>query len=296
MHSRSITISGSILSIFLASACTTDTVDPEPAPVETATLALTLDGVEPIGDGYELEGWIIVDDAPISTGRFNVSEEGEIHQFEVSAQDAEQATAFVLTIEPTDDPDPGPSDVHLLGGSLSGGGADLTIDHPAALGTDFANAWARYICQTPTTMDVAEDFDQGVWFLDPSSGEMLPGMSLPELPEGWVYEGWVASADGPVSLGRFSGAEGADEDGAGPYAGPDAYPAFPGQDFIDPAMVLENGDFAVVISVEPSPDDSAAPFAIKPLVDPVLENVGAGTPQNLENMHENNPTGVVTIQ
>ncbi len=48
---------------------------------------------------------------------------------------------------------------------------------------------------------------------------------------------------------------------------------------------------AVVISVEPVPDDSPAPFAIKPLVDSMITADGAGVSQDMVNMSANNPSG-----
>ena len=52
---------------------------------------------------------------------------------------------------------------------------------------------------------------------------------------------------------------------------------------------------AAVISVEPDPDDSAAPFALKPLIDMDIEDVGAGTLQAMMNNAASAPTGTATI-
>ena len=72
-----------------------------------------------------------------------------------------------------------------------------------------------------------------------------------------------------MSTGRFLAGNGADSDGAGILAGLGAAPPpFPGQDFVTTPRDLSVGHTAV-ISVEPNPDDSAAPFAIKPLVHPI---------------------------
>ena len=261
---------------------------------DTSTVSLTLDGLEPLGDGFVYEGWLIVDDVPVSAGRFNIVDGTDTYTAMVSADDAAMAAAYVLTIEPDPDDDAGPSAVHVLGGDLSGGGADLTIDHAAALGTDLSAAVGSYILNTPSTGSDDSDFDQGIWWLEVTPNGPVASLTLPTLPAGWVYEGWVAGASGPVSTGRFSAAEGEDMDGKGPTAGPDGFPPFPGQDFITPAIVLTGG-FAAVISVEPDPDDSAAPFAIKPLIDMDIEDVGIGVTQTMDNMSANNPAGSVTI-
>ncbi len=54
--------------------------------------------------------------------------------------------------------------------------------------------------------------------------------------------------------------------------------------------------YTAVISVEPEMDDSPAPFAIKPLIDMDVEDLGAGMPQDMANVAANGPSGSVTIQ
>jgi hypothetical protein len=86
-----------------------------------------------------------------------------------------------------------------------------------------------------------------------------------------------------VSTGRFTSTSMADSDGTGPRgtAGPLAGPAFPGQDFITPPLVLSGGK--AVISIEPQPDNSPAPFTLKPLVATIGSAVGGGNPQAMSN-------------
>ena len=40
-------------------------------------LILNISGIDPLANGYHYEGWAIVDGAPVSTGKFNVNENGE---------------------------------------------------------------------------------------------------------------------------------------------------------------------------------------------------------------------------
>ncbi len=265
---------------------------PGGAMSDSSALRAEFDGLEPLGDGYVYEGWLIVDGGPVSTGRFSVDETGQPDpaEFDVNDDDAESATLFVLTIEPADGDDPAPADTHVLAGAWDGNTADLSVGHEAAIGDDFATASGAYILNTPSSADTDEDFDQGIWWLDPASG---PGASLelPALPAGWSYEGWVVGPDGPISTGRFTSADVSDSDDAGDTSGSDGAPPFPGQDFVDPPIVLT--DFAAVISVEPEPDDSAAPFAIKPLIDMTIEDVGIGVLQAMGNAADGTPTGKV---
>ena len=124
---------------------------------------------------------------------------------------------------------------------------------------------------------------------------MAPGLDLPELPAGWTYEGWVVGPDGPISTGTFDAADMADSDGAGADAGPDMTPPFPGQDFVDPAQTLTGG-YMAVISVEPVPDNSPAPFTIKPLADMSIEDVMAPMTQPMSNIASDTlPGGSVSL-
>lgn len=255
-------------------------------------LALAIDGLEPLGDGYAYEGWLIIDGEPVSTGTFDVNADGSLSQerFDVMA-DTAAATTFVLTIEPSPDPDPAPSAVHVLGGDLDNGYAELTVAHPAALGSDFSGAAGSYILAAPSGGDAAS-YANGIWWLDPDGPSA--SLVLPTLPEGWIYEGWVVGPDGPVSTGRFAAPSGADSDGKGPAAGAADTPPFPGQDFVSPAKDLTGG-YAAVISVEPVPDDSPAPFALKPLLDGSIDDVGAMTAQAMSNNRASFPTGSATL-
>jgi hypothetical protein len=260
----------------------------------TVQLHLAFDGLEDLGSEAAYEGWIVVDGTPYSTGVFTVDGAGvasaEWFPTEIPADGMMEA--FVLTIEPVPDSDPGPSSVHILGGDIVHGRSTLTIDHGAALGTDFSTLAGSYMLAAPSA-GAAGDYRNGIWWLDPNAG---PGatLELPTLPAGWVYEGWVVGPDGPMTTGRFTSASGADSDGGGATAGPESTPPFPGQDFVNPPVVLTDG-YAAVISVEPEPDNSPAPFTLKPLMDPFIDDLGEGV---LQPMHHNTaafPTGRMTV-
>ena len=101
--------------LFLNTACEKDD-DSE------GNLVLNISGLEDLGSDYAYEGWIIVDGQPVTTGVFTVDSEGDLNEneFEVDAAQLENATTFVLTIEPSPDNDPAPSDVHILAGDFMG--------------------------------------------------------------------------------------------------------------------------------------------------------------------------------
>ena len=261
------------------------------APVE---LTLSFTGLEDLGPNWAYEGWLIVDGAPVSTGIFAVDSSGKPSgtRFSVDVSDLSKVGTFVLTIESAPDSDPGPSAVHVLGGDFVNGAAKLSAGHAAALGDDFTSATGQYILAAPSA-GASGSYQSGIWWLDPAAGPG-PALHLPTLPAGWVYEGWVAGPDAPISTGRFALASGADSDSAGPTGGPDATPPFPGQDFANPVIDLTSG-YAAVISIEPEPDNSTAPFAFKPLVDSAINDVGEGVLQAMANNVAAFPTGSATL-
>ncbi|HSN56046.1 MAG TPA: anti-sigma factor [Candidatus Sulfomarinibacteraceae bacterium] len=264
------------------------------AAADTAHLELDNHGLEPLGHGFVYEGWLIVDGAAVSAGRFAIAADGSPSRssFAVEVADLDAVSSYVLTIEPVPDADPGPSPVHVLAGDFANGTAELTAGHDAALGDDFSAAAGSYILAAPSAGGTSP-YGQGIWWLDPDGGPDAT-LHLPTLPAGWVYEGWVVGDGGPMSTGRFTMPSGADSDAGGIAAGPYATPPFPGQDFITPAIDLTSG-YAAVISIEPEPDDSPAPFAFKPLVDTMIEDVGEGVPQSMDSNAGGFPTATVTL-
>ena len=264
-------------------------------------LNLNLTGLQDLGSDYAYEGWIMVDGSPKTTGVFTVDADGNASQasFELDEEDLEKATAFILTIEPSPDSDPAPSAVHILAGDFSADNAALTVSHSAAIGTDFANATGKYILATPTDgMDNNEE--SGVWFLDNSSGSPVAGLSIPALPVGWAYEGWAVIDGTPVTTGTFTSASGSDS--ASTFSGSEGGPAYPGEDFVQNAPMgitfptnLQGA--TIVVSVEPVPDNSAAPFVLKPLVGMTAADAEVHSVLDMvNNATSTNPTGTASKQ
>lgn len=256
----------------------------------TDPLGLSFSGLEDLGTRFLYEGWIIVAGAPVSTGTFSIGAGGMASQstFDIASADLAAATKFVLTIEPNPDSDPTPAATHILAGDFAGASAVLSVGDPAALGNDFLGATGEFILNTPSTGSDNTDYASGIWWLDPGAGPG-PSLSLPTLPAGWVYEGWVVGTGGPVSTGYFTDPAGADSDMGGPTAGSDPTPPFPGQDFITPLVNLIG--YTAVISIEPVPDNSPGPFTLKPLVDGNIEDVGIGMLQAMGSNAAGFPTG-----
>ena len=274
--------------------------DDDAMPVGAQDLNMNVTGLQALGADYQYEGWIIVDGAPVSTGTFTVDENGTPSQttFQVATEDAAAATKFVVSIEPVQDADPAPSAVKILAGDFSGDTSTLTTSDAAALGTSFESATGKFIIATPTDGNPDVNEESGVWFLDNSSGSPMVGLDLPTLPAGWAYEGWAVIDGTPVSTGTFTSMTGADN--ANPHNGQSMSPPFPGEDFLNnaPAGLTFPTDLSsatIVVSVEPVPDNSAAPFVLKPLVAPVGANVATHTALDMSNNAlATNPTGSVT--
>lgn len=258
-----------------ADATTTTTTVPETtttteAPVPDLTLATS--NFPTLSGGAHYEGWAIVDGEPISTGKFNLAGDRltdpagvPIEGFSLS-DDVSAATTIIITIEPAGDTDAVPAETHFVAGDVVAGEAGLTIAHPAALGTDFADASGSFVLATPTDGDRTNDELSGIWFLEFPGPEA--SLMLPELPDGWTYEGWTVIDGVPVTSGTFRSTVGSDD--AAPYSGTVRTPNFPGEDYLfnapeGLAFPTDLSGAPVVVSVEPVPDDDPSPFVLKPL-------------------------------
>ena len=274
--------------------------------VELRRLALEVQGLETLLGGFHYEGWAIIDGAPVSFGKFNVDASGVATDLEGIAvpdsvfdagRDLTVATDFVITIEVDGDVDITPGVTHILAGPLDGEEADLTVGEELAIGTNFGDAAGVFILATPTDGPDTNE-TAGLWFFDLSVAPPVPGLSLPELADGWVYEGWAVVDGVPLTTGRFEVAD--VEDFAAPFSGEEAGPPVPGEDFlVDPP---DGVDFpanlqgaTAVITVEPEPDFSDAPFSIKPLLAEIPEQAADHQVFALDRDTSSLPTGTVTL-
>jgi hypothetical protein len=141
-------------------------------------------------------------------------------------------------------------------------GGELSLD--AAGRNLYTVSQGLYNVQTPTTGLGYPECYKGIWFTTitgdtaglPQSIALTPG-------KGWIYEGWVADTSIPsnriyYSVGRFYDPTSADNDGAGPCAGPNPGYNRPGQDWIQQGCTgkkeivnLTAGFYMVFITIEP---------------------------------------------
>ena len=251
----------------------------------TSNLEVNISGLNNLGENYVYEGWIIVNGSPISTGIFQVSNNGILSKtsFEVNKANLAAATKFVLTIEPRVDSDPAPSETKYLVGDFSGTSATLNTGIIA----DFSAVAGEFVLATPSDDSTNTANNQnGIWWLKLGTSPAA-GLILPTLPAGWKYEGWVVANGVPLTTGTFTNVAAADD--LAPYSRTEATPPFPGEDFLINApsslvFPLDVRGKTAVISIEPYPDNDPAPFTLKPLV---LETIGQGTAPVLHTMNAN---------
>lgn len=272
------------------------------ANAQSASLSLSLSGVEPLSLGH-YEGWAIFGDDKVSTGKFNVADDGSLVSLSGSPlssfeADASGSDMIVITIEPEGDTDAIPSGIVLLAGSLSGSTAALSFP------IDLSGVAGGYILATPTDDDTDTTNDvAGLWFLDPGAGPG-PALTLPTLGEGWVWEGWGVTQGTPLSSGRFTDVASADL--AAPFSGAGSGPPFPGEDFLNnlpggvtPPVNLADGASTIVLSLEPDLNGvdptGDAPFAIKPLVHGVPENLADHTLTGMDQNLGTVPSGSASV-
>ena len=268
----------------------------------TKNITLAINGLEDLGTNFVYEGWIIVSGAPVSTGTFTSTATNQT--FTVDAAQLDAATRFVLTIEPAGETGTAaetPSDTKLLVGDFTGNSATVSI---GTVG-DFSSITptGKFFLRSPTdeTSGNNGNDESGVWFgtagMPPS-----PSLVLPTLQAGWKYEGWVVVAGtGPLSTGTFTVFDTLDENAgtATSFSGTENNgPQIPGEDFFNNAPTgftfpLDIRGRDVLITVEPFPDNSPAPFILKPLKGTAGQDTA---PTNYDMLFSNAsfPTGTVS--
>lgn len=107
-----------------------------PASTPSIPVELYATGLAPLGDEANYELWIVLDGRPMSGGRFDVTEAGEIWDDESVDGRAElradlDASAMMVTIESSVRDHPSPSAIHVLGGDVPPDGSIVLRPEPA---------------------------------------------------------------------------------------------------------------------------------------------------------------------
>jgi len=224
------------LALALLAGCTT--------PTDSDSLELSIDGLPDLDQGT-YAAWL-KDAAGAATLVGDFTDGAGASLDAPGSLDA--YNELIVTIEqdvvPTD-----PSDATVLFGAIEGGVADLAFAFDASAYAGRATQW------TPTD-GVDDNHHQGVWFMVLEADAGVPALELPEVPAGWLLEGWVTTQGVRMSTGQFSAAAG--NDSACTYCGAGDLPGVPGEDFVDnlPTAItdpidLGAGDTSVVVSLSP---------------------------------------------
>lgn len=154
--------------------------------------------VHNLGDArrsLEYRAWVYTDGEYHWFASFTGGEDAEL-EVNVPMPDEDEAESVVISVDPAIADKDTPFSP-LLSGRLDTFSTtstnDLQLSGEHGLGTDFVLASATFVLDTPTT-DATDDHGFGVWWHDPTGTE--PALNLPELPQGWTYEGWVETAAG----------------------------------------------------------------------------------------------------
>ncbi len=266
------------------------------------------------GTDWIYEGWAVMGSTPVTTGRFNKSD--EVDDFDGYSETTNPAPPFpgedfllnappgltfptdlsgetiVISIEPRVDSDPAPFQFKPLIGSVPVSASDH-VEYQMLDNTGSLPTGAFWLTKAPSNES------SGIWFLNRSTGSPVPGLDLPDLTgTDWTYEGWVVIDGTPVTTGTFDEVDSADDfDG---YSSTGSAPPFPGEDFLTnaPAGLTFPTDLAgatAVISIEPRVDNDPAPFQFKPLVGEIPSGATDHVEYSMDNMVSTMPTGSVSI-
>ncbi|HUU29124.1 MAG TPA: hypothetical protein VM123_15055 [archaeon] len=304
-----------ILVAFLlaAAACSKDEKSPTGAE-STTTVQLTISGLKRLENGLNYQAWAIeyVDGYyyGYALGLFNFNENGKMvdvsgdtllsGEFTVGLA-SDNIYGIAITIELSDVMVSYSSSAHILGGEVSEGQANLTIDNWMGMETSFASVSGRYILATPTD-SINTNEKSGIWFMDLSSGISLNGLGLPELPSGWEYEGWVILNSTYLSTGKFTSVN--TTDGSSNYSGTWSSPTFPGEDFLQNAPAglsfpIDLAGASVMITVEPwngLDDNTDKPFFLKLLAADIPVSAVDHTTYYMSAVTVPMPSGTATLK
>ncbi len=248
-------------------------VEETPTVPEMAEVKLNVTGLKELGSEFVYEGWLITEAGPVSSGRFT---DPALESQEVTKTLLDSATAYVLTIEPKDETGDAlatPADSKLFIANFEGNNTATVTT--GTIG-DFSDISGKFFLRTPTDDSVNDMNDEaGVWFGTPGMPPVA-SLELPDLTDvkGWTYEGWAVVNGIPYSTGTFGNPKAKDDNASdSKFKGDDGDgPDFPGEDFVQnlemtsfPASGADLRGATMVISIEPVPDDSEAPFLLKPL-------------------------------
>jgi hypothetical protein len=283
-------------------------------PRGSSLVTLSFENLYPLSGGMNYQGWV-VESRPTGywgspLGMFNVDESGQLVDpatgevvsgtFEAGL-DAEDVFGVQVSVENSSTLVSQPSATFILGGVVASGTAELGQVHWLAMNLNFTEIAGSYFLGTPSD-DLNDNELSGVWFGDTTSGDPVPGLFLPEAPNGWDYEGWVVIGDDTLSTGKFY--EPSIADTTNLYGGVSGDYPFPGQDFLENApegMVFPTdlSGAPLFLTLEPweeSDIEPLSPFKFPILRATIPADATAGTTYTMTSLFNLFPRGTAVVQ
>ena len=205
--------------------------------------------------------------------------------------DLHQAVSFAVTIEQRTGTVTVPSSTVVLE-TKSRSGDNYTLTFPY----DISGVSGSYQITTPTNGANTQE-TSGIWFSSPA------GLTLPDVPTGWIYAAWLRHDTTWLPIGAFTVATGPDDSAM--YSGPRSAPTAPGEDFLtnardgDPSMPLDllDGYATVFVTLQPAnlgTKESREPYTLTLLqaTIPPTANTATAYPLSSEGSV---PSGVVRV-
>lgn len=283
-------------------------------PAGSSIVEIGFQGLPALEGGLNYQAWVIQFSngsywgAPL--GIFNLDQNGNLvdpatdgpitGEFEANLYPAE-VYGVQVSIELSDTVVKRPSGTFLLGGPVEGRTGKLSVGHWLGMAVNFEPMEGLYLLMTPSDEDPSNE-RSGLWFADNSTGGVLPGLFLPEAPDGWDYEGWVVSGTDTLSTGKFANPNIADTTDL--HGGLTGSPPVPGQDFLyDPpqgiSFPLDLGGGSVFITMEPWEGWDVAPerpFPFRLMSAQIPQDADDRIPYVLESLFSEFPRGAVTVR
>ena len=275
---------------------------------EIGKIVLTLSGLDPLSNGFHLEGWIVTAEAETrSVGKFNVDERGNLVDLDGNAITANLIeTPFeldstvhrmLISIEPPGDTDDTPSDTRLLGGIFVEQTAELKAADVEGIEDALILSAGTFIVATPTDGPNTNE-ESGIWFVNLTGGPPGRGLRTTIPIRGWKYQAWTEFDGIIVDMGVITHHSRPDESSL--YSGTLPGYNYPGEDFLTNAPPGLDFPISVIsavvfVTLEPNPDPDPTPSQFVLFSGRVPENVQANETYNLANLIERFPSGSAFI-
>ena len=289
---------------------------------------LQVAGLNAPGDSAHYEAWLLW---------LNKTNTGDVEIFENLGTMTDQSGMFVISkninqgyiqgalsvvvsVETDTASQPGP--YRIIGADLEANSGPFSIGSNEVLDFDFNAAEGHYFLDTPSENPASQNPKSGIWFarLDTTikdvqdslgnvighdttiaiaQGLDLQDLTLPDIPSGWNYEGWVIFGGDTLSTGIFRKPTGADL--GSDYNGPRPGYAFPGGDFIRnaPAGLTFPTDLSgreVLITLTPGyPSKANKPFSLTVFRTTVPANAQVKKTYGFDNVSETFPGGDLKV-